>query len=165
MGKGKSYAFKPGTEGTVLRAQASGERVHFKPMFEVARAIKGKSVVGAISYLEAVVAHKRAIPFTRYNEGIVHHSQGHEFGVPSARWPEKSCKLFLRLLNGALASAKIADDRKASFVIANVQVNRAAQLRYRRIHQAHGRVKCYASPPTNVQIVITEQGAVTPAVE
>jgi hypothetical protein len=70
----------------------------------------------------------------------------------------------VRLLNGALASTKIPDDPQGGFVIANIQVNRAAQFRYRRIHQAHGRVKCYASQPTNVQIVITEQGAVTPAV-
>jgi large subunit ribosomal protein L17e len=165
MGKSKKYAFKAPTEGTVLRAQASGERVHFKPMFEVARALKGRSVVDAISYLEAVLAHKRAVPFIRYNEGIVHHPQGHEFGVPSARWPEKSAKVFLRLLNGALASAKVDDKKRSGFVIANIQVNRAAQFRYRRIHQAHGRVKCYASPPTNVQIVITELGGVTPAVE
>jgi large subunit ribosomal protein L17e len=162
---GKKYAFKPTTEGTVLRAQASGERVHFKPMFEVARALRGRTVVGAISYLEAVIAHKRAVPFIRYNEGVPHHSQGHEFGVPSARWPEKSCKLFLRLLTGAFASARVDDQRRKAFVIANIQVNRAAQVRYRRIHQAHGRVKCYASPPTNVQIVLIEPGGTTPAVE
>jgi large subunit ribosomal protein L17e len=155
------YAFTPKDEAVTLRAKALGERVHFKPMYEVARALKGKPVLAAIAYLEAVIAHKRAVPFTRYNEGVVHHAQGHEFGFPAARWPEKSCKVFLRLINGAVGSSKVED--KASLVIANIQVNRAAQFRYRRIHQAHGRVKSYASPPTNVQVVITGGPVTTPS--
>jgi large subunit ribosomal protein L17e len=157
------YAFKPQEEDLTLRAKALGERVHFKPMYEVARVLKGKAVTKAIAYLEDVIAHKRAVPFTRYNEGVVHHAQGHEFGFPAARWPEKSCKLFLRLLNGALGSAKIDDRVRPTLFIANIQVNRAAQLRYRRIHQSHGHCKAYASPPTNVEIVITRSATTTPA--
>jgi large subunit ribosomal protein L17e len=141
-----------------------GERVHFKPMFEVGRALKGRKVIDAVSYLEAVIAHKRAVPFTRYNEGVVHHSQGHEFGVPSAGSPEKSCKVFLTLLNGAVGGAMMDDEKKETLVIANMQVNRATQLRDRRTHQAHGSVKCYASPPTTVQVVITEPQPKTPVV-
>ena len=42
---------------------------------------------------------------------------------------------------------------------------RAQMFRYRRIHQAHGRVKCYASPPTNVQIVLAEPKTTVKAVK
>ncbi|KAH0795397.1 ribosomal protein L22 [Histomonas meleagridis] len=142
----------------VLKACTPTERVHFKPMFETGRAIKGMKVSKALSYLEAVIEHKRAVPFFRYNEGIPHHAQGKEWGCPSSRWPEKSAKLFIKLIKNALAGASQKPEINVdNLVIAHVQCNYARMYRYRRIHQAHGRVKCYASPPTNVQIVLAEE--------
>jgi large subunit ribosomal protein L17e len=161
----KKYGFSTkGATGGVVKAQASQERVHFKPMFEVGRTIKGMAANEAVTYLEAVIAHKRAVPFRRYNEGVVHHAQGHEWGIPSARWPEKSCRVFLSLLKNALASAKDKQDiDQSKLYVTNVQCNRAQAFRYRRIHQAHGRVKCYTSPPTNVQIVLMQKTEAVPA--
>jgi ribosomal protein L22 len=79
------------------------------------------------------------------------------------RWPEKSCKVFLALLKNVFASAKDKPDiDQSKLYIANVQCNRAQAFRYRRIHQAHGRVKCYASPPTNVQIVLMQKAEAVP---
>lgn len=161
---GKHYTY--GKEVPCLKAWASQERVHFKPMFETGRAIKGMNAKKAITYLEQVIAHKRAVPFFRYNEGVAHHEQGHEFGCPQARWPEKSCKLYIKLLKNALSSAPQKPEINAdNLVVAHVQCNRARMYRYRRIHQAHGRVKCYASPPTNVQIVLAEPQAQTASAE
>lgn len=160
---GKHYTFDC-KDKPCVKAWAGMERVHFKPMFETGRAIKGMNAQKAVEYLENVIAHKRAVPFFRYNEGITHHSQGHEWGCPQSRWPEKSCKLFIKLLKNALANTSTQPDLKPeNLIVAHVQVNRAQQYRYRRIHQAHGRVKCYASPPTNVQIVLAEPSATTPA--
>ena len=162
MRMGKTYTFKASVPS--LKAQAVQERVHFKPMFEVGRAIKGMAVDKALEYLEAVIAHKRAVPFFRYNEGVAHHAQGKEWGCSSARWPEKSCRLFIRLIKNALSGIK-PDMKREELVVAQVQCNRGQQFRYRRIHQAHGRVKCYASPPTNVQVVIAEKYSVVKAAE
>ena len=159
---GKPYTYNP--SAPCLKAQAVQERVHFKPMFEVGRAIKGMTADKALAYLQAVVEHKRAVPFFRYNEGITHHAQGKECGCPSARWPEKSCKLFIKLIKNALAGIK-PDMKREELIVAHVQCNRAQAFRYRRIHQAHGRVKCYASPPTNVQIVLAEKQSVVKAAE
>ena len=135
-------------------------------MFETGRAIKGMNAKKALEYLEAVCEKKRAVPFFRYNEGIAHHSQGHEWGCPQSRWPEKSAKLFIKLIKNALASAPQKPELNVdNLVIAHVQCNRAQMFRYRRIHQAHGRVKCYASPPTNVQIVLAEPKTTVKAVK
>lgn len=161
---GKTYTFNKNVP--CLKAWATQERVHFKPMFETGRAIKGMKAQKAIEYLEQVIAHKRAVPFFRYNEGVAHHEQGHEFGCPQARWPEKSCKLFIKLLKNALASAPQQPGINVdNLIVAHVQCNRGQMYRYRRIHQAHGRVKSYASPPTNVQIVLAEPEAQTLAAE
>jgi len=135
-------------------------------MFETAKAIKGMNAKKALVYLQQVIDHKRAVPFFRYNEGVAHHSQGHEWGCPQARWPEKCCKLLLKLLKQALASVNEKKDVNAdNVVIEHIQVNRAQMYRYRRIHQAHGRVKCYCSPPTNVQIVLAEPTQSVPAAQ
>ena len=161
----KHYTYKS-NGAPCLKAWAGNERVHFKPMFETGRAIKGMNAQKAIAYLEAVCEKKRAVPFFRYNEGIAHHSQGHEWGCPQSRWPEKSAKLFIKLIKNALASAPQKPELKVeNLVIAHVQCNRAQMFRYRRIHQAHGRVKCYASPPTNVQIVLAEPKTTVKAVK
>lgn len=154
----KCYNGRQYEDSQVLRACASNERVHFKPTYETCRAIRRMKVDQAIKYLEAVIRKERAVPFRRYNEGVAHHAQGHEWGCPSARWPVKSAQLLLRLIKSACASAKNAnknvDVDKA--IVYDAQCNRARHLRWRRIHQAHGRVKSYASPPTCVQLIIAE---------
>ena len=162
---GKHYTFEGQEPNKCLKAWAGQERVHFKPMFETGRVIKGMNVTKALEYLEAVVRKERAVPFFRYAEGISHHAQGHEWGCPSSRWPVKSAQLYIKLIKNALAQAE--GKKKAgieinveNLQIAHVQCNRAAQYRWRRIHQAHGRVKSYASPPTNVQIVLCEPAAI-----
>ena len=163
--RSKHYTYKS-NGAPCLKAWAGNERVHFKPMFETGRAIKGMNAKKALEYLEAVCEKKRAVPFFRYNEGIAHHSQGHEWGCPQSRWPEKSAKLFIKLIKNALASAPQKPELNVdNLVIAHVQCNRAQMFRYRRIHQAHGRVKCYASPPTNVQIVLAEPKTTVKAVK
>ena len=166
---GKHYTYKAGKitkedNQKLLKAWAGQERIHFKPMFETAKAIKGMNAKKALVYLQQVIDHQRAVPFFRYNEGITHHSQGHEWGCPSARWPEKCCKLLIKLLKQALASTEHKKDVNAdNVVIQHIQVNRAQYYRYRRIHQAHGRVKSYCSPPTNVQIILAEPTEAVPA--
>lgn len=50
-----------------LQARGSDLRVHFKNTRESAAAIRGLSLVKAKAYLEAVIDHKRCIPFLRYN--------------------------------------------------------------------------------------------------
>jgi large subunit ribosomal protein L17e len=158
---GKHYSYKQQVPGKCLRAMAGQERVHFKPMFETGRAIKGMKVNKALEFLEAVVRKERAVPFRVYNEGIPHHAQGKEWGCPSSRWPVKSCQLYIKLIKNAVAQAeekkkKGIDINVEKLEVVHVQCNRAAQYRWRRIYQAHGRVKSYASPPTNVQIVLAE---------
>lgn len=53
--------------GRASQARGSDLRVHFKNTRESAAAIRGLSLAKAKAYLEAVVDHKRCIPFLRYN--------------------------------------------------------------------------------------------------
>ena len=155
------YTFSNVEESKALKASTGLERVHFKPMMETGRVIKGMKAQDAIAYLEAVMRKGRAVPFFRYKGGISHHAQGHEWGCPTSRWPVKCAELYIKLIKTALAGAPQKPGVNVDEVlVAHVQCNRATQYRWRRIHQAHGRVKSYASPPTNVQIVLAEKAAI-----
>ena len=158
---GKTYTYQNVEENKALKAWAGMERVHFKPMQETGHIIRGMKVQKALEYLEGVCNKERAVPFFRYNKGISHHAQGKEFGTPVARWPLKSAQTYIKLIKNALAQAE--DKKKKGveintdeLVVAHVQCNYSRQYRWRRIHQAHGRVKSFASYPTNVQIVLGE---------
>lgn len=50
-----------------LQARGSDLRVHFKNTRESAAAIRGLALGKAKAYLEAVIAQKRAVPFTRFS--------------------------------------------------------------------------------------------------
>ena len=75
----------------------------------------------AIKYMKDVLGHKRCVPFTRYRNHTGRTAQAKEFGftqginewnaqevTPSlGRWPEKSVKLILSLLQNIQANAAV----------------------------------------------------------
>jgi hypothetical protein len=60
-------------------------------------------------YLEAVMEHKRAIPFRRYNGAVGRTTQGKNEGATGgqARWPVKSAEFLLNLLKNAESNAEV----------------------------------------------------------
>lgn len=67
---------------------------------EVLAFIKGMKVNQAINRLEQVINHKEAVPFKRFNTKI-----GHRKGMSSGRYPEKTCKAVITVLNNAKNNA------------------------------------------------------------
>jgi ribosomal protein L22 len=65
----------------VVKSRLQDIRVHFKNTLETINALRGLSLKKAQAYLKAVLAHKRVIPFRRYNRGIGRTGQATEFGV------------------------------------------------------------------------------------
>ena len=59
----------------------------------------------AKQYLNDVLAHKRCIPFRRYNGGIGRTPQAKEFKTTQGRWPEKSINYLLGLLTNLESNA------------------------------------------------------------
>ncbi len=60
----------------LAQARGSDLRVHFKNTREASRALKGLSLAKAKAYMQAVIEHKRCVPFLRYN--------GELAGMPAA---------------------------------------------------------------------------------
>ena len=138
----------------VVKCRGSNLRVHFKNTRETAMALKGMSLNRAQKYLNNVLAHKEAIPFRRYNGGPGRHAQAKIYGVSQCRWPEKSVRFLLDLLQNAQANAEGKELSPEKLVLDHVQVNRAPTHR-RRTYRAHGRISSYMGSPCHVEMVLS----------
>lgn len=130
-------------------------RVHFKNTRETAATIKGMLVENAITFLKAVIDKKTCIPFRRYNGGVGRTGQAKVYGVTQGRWPVKSCKFLVSLLENLQANAEGKDLSLDVLRIAHISVQRARPGR-RRTYKAHGRINPYMSSPCHVQILAKE---------
>ena len=151
---GKTAYFR--NPSTAKAAKASGKdlRLHYKNTYETAKAIKGLSIAKAKQYLKDVLAHRRCVPFTKHYGGIGRTGQAAEFGKTLGRWPEKSVKVVLGLVNNIEANANAKNLK--NLVLDHVQVDRAPKGR-RRTYRAHGRIGPYLSSQTHIQMYASEK--------
>jgi len=142
----------------LLQARGSDLRVHFKNTVETARAVRGMNLAKAKTYLEAVMDHKRCVPFLRYNGGVGRTSQAKNEGnkIGQGRWPKKSCEFVLGLLRNAESNAELKGLEVDNLFITHIQVNQAQRGR-RRTYRAHGRINAYMSSPSHIELIVTEK--------
>lgn len=100
------YAKEIRNPGKCAKAAAVDLRVHFKNTYETARAIRRMNLLEAKKYLNAVIEKKRCVPFRRYNGGVGRTNQAKEFNHTQGRWPVKSCKFLLNVLDNVQANAE-----------------------------------------------------------
>ena len=75
---------------------------------ETAHALRKMPLIKAKRYLEDVLVHKQAIPFTRFCRGVGRTAQAknrHSNG--QGRWPAKSAKFILDLLKNAESNIEV----------------------------------------------------------
>mmetsp|Transcript_16689 Transcript_16689/g.36099 ORF Transcript_16689/g.36099 Transcript_16689/m.36099 type:complete len:189 (+) Transcript_16689:46-612(+) len=158
------YAREPENATKSAKARGSDLRVHFKNTREAAFALRGKELGKAKRYLEDVLAHKRAIPFRRFNGGVGRCAQAKNDGNPSGqgRWPVKSAEFLLNLLKNAESNAEVKGLDVDNLYINHIQVNRAMRQR-RRTYRAHGRINPYMSSPCHVELSLAEKDSAVKA--
>ena len=93
----------------------------------------------AENYLEAVLEHKRCIPFTKFEGSTGRTGQAKEFGLTKGRWPEKSVRIVLALLRNARSNAEAKRLDVDNVYVKFAEVNHAQKGR-RRTYRAHGRI-------------------------
>ena len=151
---GKTVYSRNPTTAKVARASAKDIRVHYKNTYETAKAIKGLSIANAKKYLNDVLAQRRCVAYTKYYGGIGRTGQASQFGKTAGRWPEKSVKVVLGLVQNLEANANAKNLK--NLTIEHVQTNRAAKGR-RRTYRAHGRIGPYLSSQCHVELWATEK--------
>ena len=100
-----SYAFQNFDKTKHVRAALREKNISRKHSREVALAIKGLSIEKAREYLENVIAKKLAVPYRRYNNEVAHRSNIRD-GFFAGRFPQKTAKEFLRLLDNLESNAE-----------------------------------------------------------
>ncbi|KAH9708260.1 60S ribosomal protein L17-2 [Citrus sinensis] len=169
------YSKEPDNPTKSCKARGSDLRVHFKSYDcyvrpgddcsdkwslntrETAHAIRKLPLTKAKRYLEDVMAHKQAIPFTRFCGGVGRTAQAknrHPNG--QGRWPVKSAKFILDLLKNAESNAEVKGLDVDALYISHIQVNQAQKQR-RRTYRAHGRINPYMSSPCHIELTLSEK--------
>ena len=151
------YSQEPDNQTKSCKARGSDLRVHFKNTRETAHAIRKLPLIKAKRYLEDVIAHKQAIPFTRFCRGVGRTAQAknrHSNG--QGRWPAKSAQFVLDLLKNAESNAEVKGLDVDALFISHIQVNQAAKQR-RRTYRAHGRINPYMSNPCHIELILSEK--------
>merc|ERR1711869_146532 len=131
-------------------------RVHYNNTYETAHAIKGMNLQNTKKYLEDVLEKKQCIPFRVYKGCIGRTPQAKQFKLTQGRWPVKSVKVILDLLQNAESNAEFKNLDTDNLVIRHVEVDRAQGGR-RRTYRAHGRINAYMSSPCHVQMILEEK--------
>ncbi|KAI3428207.1 hypothetical protein D9Q98_006587 [Chlorella vulgaris] len=155
MGK---YARAAGNEAKAAKARGSDLRVHFKNSREAGKALKGLTLNKAKVYMQAVIDHKRCVPFLRYNGGVGRTGQAKNEGnsIGQGRWPKKSAEFLLGLLNNAESNAEGKGLDTDALVVSHIQVNKAQKGR-RRTYRAHGRINAFMSSPCHIELILEEK--------
>ncbi|KAL2484426.1 60S ribosomal protein L17-2 [Abeliophyllum distichum] len=151
------YSREPDNPTKSCKARGSDLRVHFKNTRETAHAIRKLKLTKAKTYLEDVLAHKQAIPFTRFCGGVGRTAQAknrHSNG--QGRWPVKSATFILDLLKNAESNAEVKGLDVDALYISHIQVNQARKQR-RRTYRAHGRINPYMSSPCHIELILSEK--------
>jgi len=140
-----------------VKARGSNIRVHFKNTREVAGAVRNLSLPRAKKYLEDVLAHKDVIPFRRFTGGVGRKAQANRHKWTQGRYPEKSVRILLDLLQNAESNADIQGLDAETLFISHIQVNRAPKLR-RRTYRARGRINPFMSSPSHIELILAQKG-------
>ena len=135
--------------------KASGRelRVSHKAAREVCTAIKGMTLDQAKEYLNKVMRKKQPVPFRRYNKKL-----GHRHGVENAfaaRYPIKTAKRILQVLEGAEANAEFK-----GFDVERLRVLHAAAYPGMKLERFTPRALGRSSPKiqtlTHVELVLEQ---------
>jgi len=110
----------------------------------------------AIAYIEDVMVKKNLIPFRRFTGGPGRHAMCKNIGHHNGRYPYKSSKHVLGLLNNLKSNAEAQSLDPEKCVITHVCTQRAVSGR-RRTYRAHGRISPYLSSNCHVEFHVTEK--------
>jgi large subunit ribosomal protein L22 len=140
----------------IAKAFASNQRVSLKYASEICREIKGKPLERAEKFLMNVIEKKEFLPLVKYNKKIPHRKGESKSGVKSGRYPQKTCKAVLGLLNSVKTNADFKGLDAENLLI----VHAFASQGFRRLaHQPKGKIsgKGWKRKSAHIEIIAREK--------
>jgi len=102
----KNYQETVKDETVTAKAMMKNRAVSLKYSTEICREIRGKPADNAEKFLNGIIAQDSFLPLKRYNRKVGHRKGASVSGVKSGRYPIKTCKAFMELIQGAKANAE-----------------------------------------------------------
>jgi large subunit ribosomal protein L22 len=136
-------------------SRAMGTEFHISPKHarEICKALRGMKVEEAKSFLEDVIALKRAVPFKRYARNVAHRHG--LVGADAGRYPQKAAKAVLSVLSNAISNAEYKGMEPDG-----MKIYHAGTLKGRTIRgwmpRAMGRATPKNTETVSVEMILTE---------
>ncbi len=133
-------------------ARAIGKEVPISPKDsrEICRMLRRRKVEDAVKILEEIIDLKRPVPFRKYNSGVPHKQ-----GVGPGRYPEKSAKAILSVLQSARHNAEYkgldADNMRIKVIAAHLGKTTAGYM-----PRAYGRSTQWNQQTVNIEVILEE---------
>jgi len=114
----KIYQATVGKESKTARAMTTNANISLKYSTEICNQIKGKNADKMLAWFHRIIAHEDFLPLKRYHKKVAHRKGESKEGVKSGRYPEKTLKSFITLVESAKSNAdfKGLDDDKLAAV-------------------------------------------------
>jgi large subunit ribosomal protein L22 len=142
----------------MARAYSTNQPASLKYSLEISRTLKGKMLEDGERLLNDVILQKRHLPLRTYTKKVPHRKGDAVYGSKAGRYPQRTCKVWLNLLNSVRANADVKglDTKKLLVVHAN-----ASQGFQRITNQSQGRIsgKSRKSKSTHIEVIVREVGA------
>ena len=136
---------------SMARAYGRELPISWKKAVELARALRGKKVENAITYLENVIALKQAVPFRRYNRWVAH-----KRGLGPARYPVKAAQYFKRVIESAVSNAEyLGREDPDAMIIRSINAHKG-RITKGQTRRAQGRSTPWNQDTVNLEIVLEE---------
>jgi len=107
----KTYAREPPVKKNAVKAKGTDLRVSFKNTFNTAKAVRTMTLNDAKAYLNQCLEKQRCIPMRKFCGSQGRHAQAKEFGLTKGRWPTKSIKVVIGLIDNMIANATVRNFR------------------------------------------------------
>ncbi len=133
-------------------AKAYGFELHCSPKDSknIARAIRGMELVGAKTYLEDIIAQRKALPALFHKRKVAHKKV-----IGPGTYPQKAARYVLRILKNAENNAEYKGFDIEHMRITHITTYRG-RIRKGYMPRAHGRATDWNRKTTNIEIIIEE---------
>jgi len=149
-----SYAFQNFDKTRHVRSAIREKDISHKHAREVALAIKGLQIEKAREFLENVISKKIAVPYRRYNNEVAHRSNIRD-GFSAGRYPQKTAKEFLKLIDNLESNAEYKGMDLDRLKIVSAVVHKGTKLE-RFTPRAMGRASPKFDTLVHVELVAQE---------
>jgi len=151
----KKYQAEVGKESLIAKARISNANTSLKYSTEICNHIKGMYVEKARAWLERILNHEEYLPLKVYHKKVAHRRGIAKDGVKSGRFPEKTVKVFMELLDSAKSNAdfKGLDSEKLNIIHAF-----ASKGISRMGNQSKGKIggKSRRKNATHLEVIVSE---------